>query len=200
MVPLFFFVFIYYTLIQYNIFPVLFLFSVSKLEEKLRKSEEKYNSLINQTDAKVDKMLIKNLIVGFIGSNHNLSKDQYQILKIIATVLGFNQEDNDKVNLNKPNQGSWLSSILHPQAVNRGQEISQESLSQAFVRFLENESKPRHLPNLLETAPLDDSASFKSNSNEKPILLSQVVLPTFADFGQSRNSSSILKDVLKDNN
>lgn len=171
---------------------------MAKLEEKLKKSEEKYNSLINQTDAKVDKMLIKNLIVGFISSNTNLNKDQYQILKIIATVLDFNHEDNEKVHMNKPNQGSWMTSILQPQVINKGQEMSQESLSQAFVRFLENESKPRQLPNLLETTPLDSTSS--ASSSEKPVLMSEVVLPTFADFGQNRISSSILKDVLKDKN
>lgn len=170
------------------------------MEEKLRKSEERYNGLINQTDAKVDKMLVKNLVVGFVSANSNLNKDQHQILKIIATVLDFNQEDNEKVNLNKLNQSSWLSSLLQPQVASRGQEITQESLSQAFVRFLENESKPRQLPNLLETAPLDSSSSQSHEPNERPILLSEVVLPTFADFGQNRNSSSILKDVLKDNN
>ncbi|GJQ77799.1 Gmap [Trypoxylus dichotomus] len=174
---------------------------VTKLEEKLKKSEEKYNSLINQTDAKVDKMLVKNLIVGFVSANLNtLNKDQHQILKIIATVLDFNQEDNEKVNLNRLNQNSWLSSLLQPQVTNRGQEMSQESLSQAFVRFLENESKPRQLPNLLETGPLNSPDSKPHASNERPILLSEVVLPTFAEFGQNRNSSSILKDVLKDNN
>jgi hypothetical protein len=34
---------------------------------------------------------------------------------------------------------------------------------------------------------------------QSPSILSEVVLPTFADFAQNRNSSSILKDVLKDN-
>ncbi|KAK9694368.1 hypothetical protein QE152_g33591 [Popillia japonica] len=85
--------------------------------------------------------------------------------------------------------------------MNRDPEMNQESLTQAFVRFLENESKPRHLPNLLESPALDSSSSSRPHApNERPILMSEVVLPTFADFGQNRNSSSILKDVLKDNN
>jgi hypothetical protein len=118
-------------------------------------------------------------------------------LKIIATVLDFNQQDHDKINLNKPQQG-WLSSFLSPQT---SQGMSQESLSQAFVKFLENESKPRLVPSLLSNN--GEVQGSRKNSvttpRQSPSILSEVVLPTFADFAQNRNSSSILKDVLKDN-
>ncbi|XP_017778017.1 PREDICTED: thyroid receptor-interacting protein 11-like [Nicrophorus vespilloides] len=171
---------------------------VAKLQSDLTRSEDKCSKLSNQTDGKVDKMLIKNLIIGLVSSNNNLSKDQNQILKIISTVLDFNQQDIEKVNLNRNQQHSWFGSLLHPQ----GQAMTQESLSQAFVKFLEAESKPRILPNLLESS--SESVGKEENGGAKrkspqPLLLNEVVLPTFADFGQSRNSSSILKDVLKDN-
>jgi hypothetical protein len=171
--------------------------SVSQLKEKLIKSEEQLQNLSNQSDGKVDKSLIKNLIIGFVSTNSNISKDQTQILKIIATVLDFNQQDHDKINLNKPQQG-WLSSFLSPQT---SQGMSQESLSQAFVKFLENESKPRLVPSLLSNN--GEVQGSRKNSvttpRQSPSILSEVVLPTFADFAQNRNSSSILKDVLKDN-
>lgn len=174
------------------------LFAVTSLQEKLLKTEEKNKALTSQTDSKVDKMLIKNLVIGFVSANSNLTKDQSQILKIIATVLDFSKQDNEKVA--KQSQGSWLNAILHPQNINSNANMSQESLSQAFVRFLENESKPRELPNLLDTTSLKSITESNSSSpRQTPILLSEVVLPTFTDFAQSRNSSSILKDVLKDN-
>ncbi|CAH1366397.1 unnamed protein product [Tenebrio molitor] len=170
---------------------------VSQLKEKLNKSEEQLQNLSNQSDGKVDKSLIKNLIIGFVSTNSNISKDQTQILKIIATVLDFNQQDHDKIDLNKPQQG-WLSSFLSPQT---SQGMSQESLSQAFVKFLENESKPRLVPSLLSNN--SEAQGSRKNSvttpRQSPSILSEVVLPTFADFAQNRNSSSILKDVLKDN-
>lgn len=167
------------------------------MKEKLQKSENKIKALSSQTDGKVDKSLIKNLVIGFVSTNNNLTKDQTQILKIIATVLDFSQQDHDKLNLNKPQQG-WLSSLLTPQT---SQGMSQESLSQAFVKFLENESKPKVVPSLLT----NNGETPKSRKNsvtvprQSPSILSEVVLPTFADFAQNRNSSSILKDVLKDN-
>lgn len=176
---------------------------MTKLQEQLKSSETKYKDLSTQTDTKVDKSLIKNLIIGYISSSH--FNDQYQILKIIATVLDFNQKESDKVNLNKPQQGGWLNSILHPQNLNPNQPMSQQSLSEAFVRFLENESKPKVLPNLLinnqakKGEGSTSSSSTTPRQSPSPMVLSEVVLPTFVEFGKSRNSSSILKDVLKDN-
>lgn len=158
----------------------------------------KFKEITNQADGRVDKNLIKNLIIGFITSNNNLNKDQYQILKIIATVLDFNQQEHDKVNLNKAHHSSWLSSLLYPQ--NSVDGHAGQSLSEAFVRFLENESKPKVIPNLLDPSKKETaSSSSGSTPRQSPIVLNEMVLPTFSDFGQNRNSSSILKDVLKDN-
>lgn len=165
--------------------------------------EIKYKEITNQADGRVDKNLIKNLIIGFVSSNNNLNKDQYQILKIIATVLDFNQQEHDKVNLNKMNQNTWLNTLLHPQnTVGQQQQQTGQSLSEAFVRFLENESKPKVIPNLLNSKTETTTTSNSSNGStprQSPIVLNEIVLPTFSDFGQSRNSSCILKDVLKDN-
>lgn len=173
------------------------------MQEKLKKTEEKFNTLQGQVDGKVDKALIRNLVVGFIGANNSLNKDQSQILKIISTVLDFSQQDNDKLKLNK--QGSWLNAILHPQVLNSNPSMSQQSLSEAFVRFLESESQPKAqsgIPTLLDVSRSrkTSEASNSSSTKQGPLLLNEVVLPTFADFAQSRSSSAILKDVLKDNN
>ncbi|CAH1286573.1 unnamed protein product [Diabrotica balteata] len=176
---------------------------VSQLQTKLSKKEEELSNALSSTDGKVDKLLIKNLILGFVTTNNNLNRDQTQILKIIATVLDFNQQDHDKVKLNKPQQG-WLSSLLAPNPDQN--KMTEESLSRAFIQFLENESKPRVVPSLLDTTtPTQSNSSTKTTNSrsttpkQTPIVLSEIVLPTFSDFAQNRNSSSILKDVLKDN-
>lgn len=178
------------------------MFSVTTLQDSVKKTEEKYKSLLQQTDVKVDKALIKNLIVGFVSANNNLNKDQSQILKIISTVLDFSQQDNEKLKLNKQ-PGSWLHSILHPQSLSGNTEISQQSLSEAFVRFLESESQPKAQTGavtLLDVNRTRKSSETSNSSKQGALLLNEVVLPTFADFAQSRSSSAILKDVLKDNN
>lgn len=62
----------------------------------------------NQAD-RVDKSLLKNLLIGYIVAPNN---DKSQILKLISSVLDFNQQESDKVGLNKGHTG-WLNSILH---------------------------------------------------------------------------------------
>lgn len=176
----------------------------------MKKTDEKYKALLNQSDGKVDKALVRNLVVGFVGANNNLSKDQSQILKIISTVLDFSQSDNEKLKLNKNQAGSWLSAILHPQVLNSNTNMSQHSLSEAFVRFLESESQPKvhtSVPTLLDVSRSRKTSEASSTSSRhdgaglnKGIVPTSVVLPTFADFAQSRSSTAILKDVLKDNN
>lgn len=154
-------------------------------------------------------MLIKSLVIGLLSSNTSiLTKDQNQILKIIATVLDFNQQESERVNLNKSQQSSWFASILQPQNFPASnQNPSEQSLLQAFVHFLENESQPKVLPSLLNSTSINlgksESGSGSSTSattpSQSPVVLSEIVLPTFSDFGVGRNSSSILKDVLRDN-
>lgn len=61
----------------------------------------------NQAD-KVEKSLVKNLLIGYISSSNN--SDKSQILKLISSVLDFNQTESDKVGLNKSHSG-WLNSI-----------------------------------------------------------------------------------------
>ncbi|CAH0546155.1 unnamed protein product [Brassicogethes aeneus] len=170
---------------------------VTQLQSKLDKSEEKVRNIASQTDGKVEKSLVKNLIIGYVSSNPTMNKDQSQILKIIATVLDFNQQDHDKLSSSKAQNASWLGSLLSPQ---NNQNLTQESLSQAFVKFLENESKPRVVPSLLSepSTTKNGNKTTSTTSQQSPIVLSEIMLPTFADFAQNRNSSSILKDVLKD--
>lgn len=171
---------------------------MSQLQSNLATKQDELNTALSQTDGKVDKSLVKNLVIGFVCCNNHLNKDQTQILKIIGTVLDFNQQDHDKLNLNKGLQGSWLNTILSPQ-VNL-HNVGQESLSRAFIEFLENESKPRVVPSLLNAngETPKPASSRSSTPRQSPANLSEIVLPTFADFAQNRNSSSILKDVLKD--
>lgn len=82
------------------------------------------------------------------------------------------------------------------------ENYNKDSLVEAFVKFLENESQPR---NSDEAPPLlNISASSKNVSGEEnprpttavqPILLPDAMLQTF---NAPRNSSSILKDILND--
>lgn len=81
------------------------------MELKLHESES------NQAD-RVDKSLLKNLLIGYIMAPNN---DKQLILKSISSVLDFNQIESDKVGLNRTNT-SWLNSILQgPMSPNANQ-------------------------------------------------------------------------------
>lgn len=58
---------------------------------------------------KIEKGLLKNLLIGYIVAPNQT--DKLQILKLISSVLSFNQSETDKVGLNKTHT-SWLNSLL----------------------------------------------------------------------------------------
>ncbi|XP_073833095.1 Golgi microtubule-associated protein isoform X2 [Musca autumnalis] len=202
------------------------------LEQKLTTAES------SQSD-KIEKTLIKSLLIGYVvSSNQN---DKQQILRMISSVLDFNQSETDKVGLNKQ-QGGWLGSLLGGggggSAGAAAGSHSKDNLVQAFVQFLEQESQPQtqrqQMPNLLNiqhsstpvasssrrssqitnpitpqqqyqqatttlASPSSSTTSATTTTNTpvpiQPLLLSSTVLD---EFSPTRNSSSILKDILSD--
>lgn len=84
-----------------------------KTQDKLHAAQQKLlETESNQAD-RVDKSLLKNLLIGYIVAPNN---DKQQILKLISSVLDFNQQESDKVGLNRTHSG-WLNSIIHGNAV-----------------------------------------------------------------------------------
>lgn len=73
-----------------------------QLEQSLSSSES------SQTD-RIDKSLIKSLLIGYVVSGH--AGDKQQVLRMISSVLDFSAQEADKVGLNKQ-QSSWLGAIL----------------------------------------------------------------------------------------
>ncbi|TMW42384.1 hypothetical protein DOY81_012536, partial [Sarcophaga bullata] len=190
----------------------------SNLEKKLSSTES------SQTD-KIEKSLIKSLfIVAYVVSGN--PNDKQQILRMISSVLDFNQMETDKVGLNKQQSG-WLGSLLGGGSTGTH---SKDNLVQAFVEFLEQESQPKPqqslMPNLLNithtpTSPATAASATTAPASRRtsnvvnpvlagsgtvaaanpapvpiqPLLLNSTVLD---DFAPTRNSSSILKDILSD--
>uniref|UniRef100_A0A1A9ZIF8 GRIP domain-containing protein n=1 Tax=Glossina pallidipes TaxID=7398 RepID=A0A1A9ZIF8_GLOPL len=195
----------------------------AKLEEKLSSTES------SQTD-KIEKSLIKSLFIGYVVSGN--PNDKHQILRMISSLLGFTQNETDKVGLNKQTSG-WLGSILGGgggggvavgggggagAGAGGGASHSKENLMQAFVQFLEQESRPKtnaqQMPNLLNITTSSSSRRTSSSSNPVsaintsptsvsspapvPIQASLLNSNVIDDFTPTRNSSSILKDILSD--
>ncbi|KYM76468.1 Thyroid receptor-interacting protein 11 [Atta colombica] len=170
---------------------------VIRLTASLNFADQKVKEAMEHDERKVDKVLIKNLLLGYLAST---TSDKSSILRVFANVLDFTEPEKDKTGLNNVTAHSSRQANKNSDASLKDQEAS---LSTAFVRFLESESKPKpQLPAL----PIINSPSSRpgynkqqsSSSSSSTLLLSNVALPTFPDFIPARNTGSILKEVLKD--
>lgn len=71
------------------------------VEAKIKENDK------NQAD-KVEKMLVKNMLIGYIMAPN--TGDKQQILKLLSAVLDLNQEELVKIGVVK--QSGWLGGIL----------------------------------------------------------------------------------------
>ncbi|RZF45372.1 hypothetical protein LSTR_LSTR002815 [Laodelphax striatellus] len=155
---------------------------LQQVVEKLQKTEEKLKTTNSGVEGKVDKYLVKNLLVGFLRLDTS-AQNKDQALKVLSTVLDLNQEERQRIGL-----GTASSSDL----------VKQQSLSEAFVRFLENESQPQtHLKFPLADLKAESKSRRSSSTASPSVLLSDVALSNLSQFPTGR-SGTILKDVMKD--
>jgi hypothetical protein len=114
-------------------------------EDLLKKAQTELKEANSNNTVKVDRYLVKNLVVGYVNADEG---KRQEILKIVATVLDFNQEEWEKTGLDGQ-PSSWLGSFFaspaqqqrpHHQRTNStdvhkatGLDLT---LAQAFVAFL----------------------------------------------------------------
>jgi hypothetical protein len=164
---------------------------ISTMEELLQEANAKVKVANTAQVGKVDRDLVKNLILGYVTADNN---KRSEILRIIATVLDFNQEDRGRTGIDGENRG-WLGGFL---ASNKDFSTSNakinQSIAQAFVKFLEEESVPQQAVQLpvLEMARRQQEQMLASGASPRstpsPLLLNS--LPTFSP------TSTILRSVL----
>ncbi|XP_015109457.1 thyroid receptor-interacting protein 11 isoform X2 [Diachasma alloeum] len=171
---------------------------VAKLTELVNTADERIQEANKSGEGKVDKFLIKNLLLGFLSSP---ASDKSAVLRVFGTILDFNEDEREKAGLNHPaSHGGWFSGLLSTSGTpTKDQEAS---LTQSFIRFLESESKPTSVPALpvsnTSISRPGHSRQHSTSSSHSGLLLTNVNLPSFPDFIPSRNTGSILKEVLKD--
>lgn len=150
--------------------------------------------------------LIKNLVIGYITAPNNIAKSQ--ILKLIANVLNLSEQECAKVGLRSGGgaASSWFWKDTSDTANNN------VSLTEAFVAFLEKESRPRASTDLLtmhstaseqattgNVAPAtrNETAPVQADSTPVPITLGEPDYALLTPYN-NRSSSTILKDLLHD--
>ncbi|XP_042207893.1 thyroid receptor-interacting protein 11-like [Homarus americanus] len=177
---------------------------VSSQEEVARKARDEVMCLKSSSEAKVEKPLLRNLLVGYFATP---ADKRQEVLRIIAEVLNFSGEERARTGLDM--QGtSWLTSIanfLAPPASNvrvtsKVDVLDHTSLSQAFIRFLEDESNPRpqaRLPAVLMAQQTTEKAEKKAQAkaqaaNKMNPFISIGEASASANESGSRNSSPLL--------
>ncbi|XP_067403184.1 thyroid receptor-interacting protein 11 isoform X2 [Emydura macquarii macquarii] len=120
-------------------------------QEMLEDAQNKLMNLINSTEGKVDKVLMRNL---FIGHFHTPKNKRHEVLRLMGSILGVKKEEIDQL-LSEDHKGvtrwvtGWLggggagsksvpSTPLRP----TNPSIFNSSFSELFVKFLETESRP----------------------------------------------------------
>lgn len=123
---------------------------VNVRQEMLDEAQRKLMTLLNSTEGKIDKVLMRNLFLGYF---HTPKTKRADVLRLMGSVLGLNREDVDKMLEEDGRHGvtGWMSSWLGgrgaqsvpntPQRPNSDQGLN-SSFSEMFVKFLEVESTP----------------------------------------------------------
>lgn len=143
-------------------------------QEMLDDAQKKLMNLVNSTEGKVDKVLMRNL---FIGHFHTPKNQRHEVLRLMGSILGVKREELEQL-FNEDQGGvarwmtGWLgggsksvpSTPLRPSQ----QSVLNSSFSELFVKFLETESHPSVPPPKLsvhDLKPLDSPGRRKLDTN-----------------------------------
>ncbi|XP_007543219.1 thyroid receptor-interacting protein 11 [Poecilia formosa] len=119
-------------------------------QEMLEEAQKKLMNLLNSTEGKIDKVLMRNLFLGYF---HTPKTKRADVLRLMGSVLGLSREQVDQMLEDDSHHGvgGWVSSWLRgrgalsvpntPQRPTSGQGLN-SSFSEMFVKFLEMESTP----------------------------------------------------------
>uniref|UniRef100_UPI0037E9485C thyroid receptor-interacting protein 11 n=1 Tax=Semicossyphus pulcher TaxID=241346 RepID=UPI0037E9485C len=119
-------------------------------QEMLEEAQRKLMNLLNSTEGKIDKVLMRNLFLGYFQTPKTKRAD---VLRLMGSVLGLSREDVDRMLEDDGRHGvtGWVSSWLGgrgaqsvpntPQRPTSSQGLN-SSFSEMFVKFLEIESTP----------------------------------------------------------
>ncbi|XP_023208840.1 thyroid receptor-interacting protein 11 [Xiphophorus maculatus] len=123
---------------------------VNVRQEMLEEAQKKLMNLLNSTEGKIDKVLMRNLFLGYF---HTPKTKRADVLRLMGSVLGLSREQVDQMLEDDARHGvgGWVSSWLGgrgaqsvpntPQRPTSGPGLN-SSFSEMFVKFLEMESTP----------------------------------------------------------
>ncbi|XP_048586142.1 thyroid receptor-interacting protein 11-like isoform X2 [Nematostella vectensis] len=118
---------------------------VAKLEEDLQVCHVRIRDITTSNDNKVDKPLLKNLLIGYF---HTPEAKRADVIHVIGGLLGFTVGEMKEIGSGSqpPSQGGWISSLLpfggprSPGPKKPTFSGMDKSFTELFVNFLEHES------------------------------------------------------------
>ncbi|KAG8199233.1 hypothetical protein JTE90_003660 [Oedothorax gibbosus] len=122
---------------------------LSKSESQIKSTAQEINSIKSNTDGKVDRVVMKSLVLGYFSTPPG---QKSEVIRLLARVLDFNQEEMERAGINVVRQDKVqaqrgiLSSLFHRlpsmSSPEKTGHPSDKSFTTLFVQFLENESQP----------------------------------------------------------
>ncbi|KAK2168355.1 hypothetical protein LSH36_17g00045 [Paralvinella palmiformis] len=153
-------------------------------ESELMKMEAEIEKLSSSTEGKVDKVLMKNLILGYF---HTPASSRGEALRLIGRMLDFSKPDMEQLGL-EGGRG-WLGGLFkktNPTPPSTPQASPNKSFSELFVNFLERESTPQPNLRLPTDRMVAESQHRHLHSHQTPTSRSQ---PAFNPFSAPVNST-----------
>ncbi|NXN96975.1 TRIPB protein, partial [Rhinopomastus cyanomelas] len=141
--------------------------------EMLEDVQNKLLNLMNSTEGKVDKLLMRNL---FVGHFHTAKNKRPEVLRLMGSVLGVKKEELDQL-LSEDQRGvtRWVTGWLGGGAGSKSvpstplrptrENILNSSFSELFVKFLETESCPSIPPPKLSVDHMKPLGAPRSGKN-----------------------------------
>uniref|UniRef100_A0A670HKY7 Thyroid hormone receptor interactor 11 n=1 Tax=Podarcis muralis TaxID=64176 RepID=A0A670HKY7_PODMU len=137
-------------------------------QEMLEDAQNKLMNLINSTEGKVDKVLMRNL---FVGHFHTPKNKRHEVLRLMGSILGIKKEELEQL-LSEDQKGvtRWVTgwfggggagskSVPNTPLRPTHHSIFNSSFSELFVKFLETESRPTLPPPKLSVHDMKPLAS-----------------------------------------
>ncbi|XP_066923570.1 putative leucine-rich repeat-containing protein DDB_G0290503 [Clytia hemisphaerica] len=138
-----------------------------ELSTSLQERDLQYNKILQASDGKMEKSLIRNLLEKYFQAPEDKRGD---IVKVIGGLLGMSHDQIKQIGTGAaPSKvGGWISNVWgyaatpskkeNEQAANRPPVDPNQSFSEMFIKFLEHESTNRQ-------PPVDSSASLANAAN-----------------------------------
>ncbi|KAG1653572.1 Thyroid receptor-interacting protein 11 [Nymphon striatum] len=120
--------------------------SVIRKNDEHEKAMKQIQAFVSNNGGKVDKTIMKSLVLGYFSTPQD---KRQEVVRLLASVLDFNQQEVQKVGLDHSKKNSWLAWLSRAEVTNEKHSTSSEkssdnnSFSEAFVQFLQMESQPQ---------------------------------------------------------